>query len=96
LILAELKLSKDRLSASYVPEETVPYVVHHLSRVTGKENLLTADVPRNLSCFYSQLASDGNACASRLSRIQKWFGHSQVATMLNFSYQSAAASNHSK
>lgn len=35
LIIAELKLSKDKLSASYVPEETVPYVVHHLNRVTG-------------------------------------------------------------
>lgn len=35
LILAELRLSKDKLSASYVPEETVPFVVHHLGRVTG-------------------------------------------------------------
>eukprot|EP01127_Copromyxa_protea_P014091 TRINITY_DN3878_c0_g1_i3.p1 TRINITY_DN3878_c0_g1~~TRINITY_DN3878_c0_g1_i3.p1 ORF type:complete len:308 (+),score=64.88 TRINITY_DN3878_c0_g1_i3:28-951(+) len=34
LILAELRLSKDKLSTSYVPEETVPYVVHHLNRVT--------------------------------------------------------------
>ena len=33
LVLRELRLARDRLSAPRVPEETVPQVVHHLRRV---------------------------------------------------------------
>ncbi len=33
LILAELRLARDHLAAPAVPEERIPYVVHHLKRV---------------------------------------------------------------
>jgi len=35
LCLSELRLARDHLSAPRVPEERIPYVVHHLRRVTA-------------------------------------------------------------
>src|SRR5687768_4694483 len=35
LALAELRLARDHLSAPAVPEERIPYVVHHLRRVNA-------------------------------------------------------------
>lgn len=35
LILRELRLARDHLAAPRVPEEKIPYVVHHLRRVTA-------------------------------------------------------------
>lgn len=42
LILRELRLARDHLSAPHVPEEHVPYVVHHLRRVNTIANLMVA------------------------------------------------------
>ncbi len=33
LVLRELRLARDHLSAEHVPEQTIPHVVHHLRRV---------------------------------------------------------------
>ena len=40
LILRELRLARDHLAAPHVPEEHVPYVVHHLRRVNTIASLM--------------------------------------------------------
>lgn len=40
LILRELRLARDHLAAPHVPEEHIPYVVHHLRRVNTIANLM--------------------------------------------------------
>jgi len=42
LVLRELRLARDHLAAPHVPEEHVPYVVHHLRRVNTIAGLMVA------------------------------------------------------
>ncbi len=44
LMVRELRLARDHLAAPLVPEEKIPFVVHHLNRVSSILELTVASV----------------------------------------------------
>jgi len=64
LILAELRMSRDKLASTFVPEETVPFVVHHLRRVaeifrvsTAQWKVMETLTPQDFLAFRSDLGT---------------------------------------
>lgn len=64
LILAELRMSRDKLASSFVAEETIPFVVHHLRRVaeifrvsTSQWKVMETLTPQDFLAFRSDLGT---------------------------------------
>jgi len=81
LILAELKMSRDKLASTFVPEETIPYVVHHLRRVTEIFRVSTAQwkvmetlTPQDFLAFRSDLGTASGFQSFQMRELETLLG----------------------
>jgi len=77
LILRELKLARDELSAAFVQEEKIPYVVHHLTRVNeifkvAKDhfNIMETLTPQDFLSFRGKLGTASGFQSYQLREIE--------------------------
>eukprot|EP01126_Amoeba_proteus_P024102 TRINITY_DN2422_c0_g1_i6.p1 TRINITY_DN2422_c0_g1~~TRINITY_DN2422_c0_g1_i6.p1 ORF type:complete len:319 (+),score=56.39 TRINITY_DN2422_c0_g1_i6:178-1134(+) len=81
LILAELRMCRDKLAEEYVKEESVPYVVHHINRVieilrttTGSWTVMKTLLPQDFLEFRTKLGSASGFQSIQMREIESVLG----------------------
>jgi len=81
LILRELRLARDKMAASFVEEETIPYVVHHVRRVVEILRLATEQfrvmetlTPQDFLAFRHKLGTASGFQSLQMREIEALMG----------------------
>ncbi len=97
LILRELRLSRDKMAAPFVEEETIPYVVHHLRRVVEIFRLASEQfrvmetlTPQDFLAFRDKLGTASGFQSLQMREIEAMMGL-QEQERLGFGHADPAA-----
>lgn len=88
LALAELRYARDHLAAPQVPEEKIPYVVHHLRRVNRVINLLVSSfevmetlTPQDFLSFRDKLTPSSGFQSFQMRELEMIMGMQSVGRL---------------
>lgn len=81
LILAEIRMGRNKLASSFVPEDTIPFVVHHLRRVseifrvaTNQWKVMETLTPQDFLAFRADLGTASGFQSFQMRELETLLG----------------------